>query len=218
MKERIAAPSTEFAGGSGASLPRIANVEPCLRRVPCNSALFRQGTPTFGIFRLVSGRIRLVRITQSGAQVPMHTVRPGQLFAEPSIFSARYHCDAIAMQASEVLVYSKAELTARFREHGNDLWMFAAAMAHHVQALRSDLTIRQIRSAKERVIQSLELRCGAGDRSKLDGTLKQFAEEIGLTHEALYRALAGLEGEGRITRSDDEIRLVRNPVHTSKQR
>jgi DNA-binding HxlR family transcriptional regulator len=39
------------------------------------------------------------------------------------------------------------------------------------------------------------------------GTLKQFAEEIGPTHEALYRALAALEEEGRIRRDIQRICL-----------
>jgi DNA-binding HxlR family transcriptional regulator len=41
----------------------------------------------------------------------------------------------------------------------------------------------------------------------MDETLKHFAEEIGLTHEALYRALATLERDGRISRANDEIKL-----------
>lgn len=200
------------------SAARIANVAPAVRRVAAGAALFRQGNPTFGFFRLVSGCIRLVRVTPSGAKVPMHTVRPGELFAEASLFSARYHCDAIATRASEVLVYSKTELTSRFREHGGDLWTFAGALAHHVQALRTGLELRQIRSARERVLQSLELRCGASDTAKMDGTLKQFAEEIGLTHEALYRALAGLERDGRITRGDGEIRLAARPGSAVRKR
>ncbi|GAB4404790.1 MAG: Crp/Fnr family transcriptional regulator [Rhodoferax sp.] len=188
-----------------------------MRRVPADAALFRQGEPTFGFFRLVSGRIRLVRVTPAGTQVPMHSVRPGELFAEASIFSARYHCDAIATSACEVLVYSKGELLRRLKESREDLWTFAAELAHRVIELRTRLEMRQIRSAPERVLQSLELRCGASGAWKMDGTLKQFAEEIGLTHEALYRALAGLERDGRIARRDGEIKLVARLRSASKK-
>lgn len=197
--------------GADARLPRIANVTPAVRRVAADAALFRQGDPTFGFFRLVSGRMRLVRVTPAGTQVPMHTVRPGELFAEASIFSARYHCDAVATRPCEVLVYPKGEVTRRLKEEGNALWAFASELAHHVQELRTRLEMRQIRSAPERVLQSLRLRCGAGGAWKMEGTLKQLAEEIGLTHEALYRALARLEREGRIVRGKEEIRLAARP-------
>jgi CRP-like cAMP-binding protein len=209
--------SRASADGSGVPLPHIANVVPTMRRVAAAAALFRQGEPTFGLFRLVSGRLTLVRMTPAGTQVPMHSVRPGELFAEASIFSARYHCDAIATSACVVLVYPKAELLRRLKDDAVGLWTFVAELAHRVHELRTRLEMRQIRSAPERVIQSLTLRCGASGTWKMDGTLKQFAEEIGLTHEALYRTLAGLERDGRISRGDGEIRLVARLRSASKK-
>jgi CRP-like cAMP-binding protein len=188
--------------------PRIAGVAPTLRRVAAGAALFRQGDPTFGFFRLVSGAIRMVRVTPAGAQVPMHSVRPGELFAEASLFAPRYHCDAIAARASEVLVYPKRELQRRLKDHPEDVWRFAGELAHHVQALRTRLETRQIRSAPQRVLQLLRLRCDASGAWRIEGTLKQFAEEAGLTHEALYRALARLERDGWIRRGAGEIRLA----------
>lgn len=40
---------------------------------------------------------------------------------------------------------------------------------------------------------------------------------IGLTHEALYRAFAKLEGGGRILRSEREIRLVARQSNASRR-
>ena len=57
-------------------------------------------------------------VTPAGAQVAMHSVRPGELFAEASLFSARYHCDAVASRASEVLVYPKREVVPEKRLPG----------------------------------------------------------------------------------------------------
>jgi CRP-like cAMP-binding protein len=203
--------STSLPAAAPAALAEslLAGVAPTVRKVAAGCALFRQGDTTFAVFRVVSGRIRLIRVTPQGAEVPMHTARPGELFAEASIFSDRYHCDAIAVCDCAVLVYAKAELTLRFRDSAEDLWAFAAEMARRIQALRTGLELRQIRSAPERVLQYLRLRCDAQGRWKLDGTLKQLAEDVGLTHEALYRALATLERDSRIVRGDQEIELVR---------
>jgi CRP-like cAMP-binding protein len=148
----------------------------------------------------------------------MHSVRPGELFAEASIFSARYHCDAIATMACEVLVYPKTELLRRLKDESEDLWAFAAELAHRLHEVRTRLELREIRPAPERVLQSLRLRSAANGTWKMDSTLKQFAEEIGLTHEALYRTLAMLERDGQIARSNDEIRLLSRPPSTSKER
>lgn len=201
--------STTDAPPHELQLPRIpfADVMPAARRLVAGTALFREGDATFGIFRLVSGRISLVRVTPGGTEVPMHTVRAGELFAEASLFSDRYHCDAVAMQRSDVLVYPKAELMRALRQDRDALWMFAAELAQRVQGLRTRLEVSRIRSAPERVLQALRLRCDASGTWKVDGTLKKFAEEIGLTHEALYRTMATLERDGRIARRNDEIKL-----------
>lgn len=187
--------------------PQIAGVVPTVRQLAAGTILFRQGDKTFGIFRLISGRITLNRVTPAGTEVVMHTVRSGELFAEASMFSTHYHCDALAIQDSEVLFYPNVELARQLQENAGELWAFTAELAQRVQGLRARLEIRQIRSAPERVLQSVRLRCDSSGVWKMDGTLKQFAEEIGLTHEALYRALATLERERAIVRNGSDIRI-----------
>ena len=195
-----------------ASKDALAGVLPTIQRLAAGAALFRQGDSAFGIFRLVSGRISLVRVTPNGTEVPMHTVLAGELFAEPSLFSAHYHCDAIATQRSEVLVYPKAALTRALRQDPGALWTFTGDLARHVQGLRARLEVGRTRSAKERVLQALRLRCDASGAWKMDGSLKKFAEEIGLSHEALYRTLSALEREGRLARIENGIRLNTAPA------
>ena len=191
---------------------KIAGVTPQVRVLVAGTTLFRQGDEPFGIFRLVTGQIRLVQVNPNGDEVPMHTVRPGELFAEASLFSTHFHCDAMATKASQVLVYPKEKIVQQLKRNPEEMWKLAAELAHRVQGLRTRLAIRQIRSAPMRILQSLHLRCDSSGRWKQDGTLKQWAEEIGLTHEALYRALAKLEQDGRIIRVNDEIHIISEGV------
>ena len=48
-----------------------------------------------------------------------------------------------------------------------------------------------------------------GSTVDLQGTLKDLAAELGLTHEALYRTLAALERSGEIKRAKGKITLAR---------
>lgn len=86
----------------------LFDVIPDHRSLTAGAALFRQGDTSFGIFLLVNGRIRLQRITPDGAAVSIHLARPGELFAEASLFSERYHCDAVAEVGSEVWAIRKS--------------------------------------------------------------------------------------------------------------
>jgi DNA-binding Lrp family transcriptional regulator len=68
--------------------------------------------------------------------------------------------------------------------------------------------MRNIRSAPERVLCWLRMRAeGIPPLVRIDRPWTEIAAEIGLTHEAIYRALARLEHDGRIRRDHGFIRL-----------
>lgn len=172
-----------------------------LREVAAGAALFRQGDLTIGIFVLLRGAIRLVRVTPDGTAVTLHLARAGEMFAEASLFAARYHCDAIADCNSAAGLYPKAALTARLRQDPEALWQFSGELARRLQGLRQRYELKQIRSAPQRVLQFLRLRGDEWGRYGHAGALKDLAAEVGLSHEALYRTLATLEREGLISRT-----------------
>ena len=180
------------------------------RRLAAGEALFRQGDPARAIFAVLSGRVLLVRHTVSGQRVVLHDARAPELLAEAALFAEAYHCDATAATAAEVRVIPQPALLAALRGDPALAIDLAGTLAHQVQALRARLALRDLRPAGERVLAALALRTGPEGRvARLSGTLLDFAAEIGLTHEALYRTLAALEREGRIARSGrGTIRLM----------
>lgn len=190
------------------AVPAIAGVRPTLRRVAAGEMLFRRGDPTFGIFYLAAGRLRMQRVTPDGGSVTLHVAGPGETFAEASLFAEHYQCDVVAETDSEVWVYAKNELAQRLRDDPESLWMFAAGLARGLHSLRQRYELKQIRSAPERVLQLVRLRCDDGGVYRATGTLKDMAAELGLTHESLYRALAALERQGRITRAKGRLSVA----------
>ncbi|MBI4753999.1 MAG: Crp/Fnr family transcriptional regulator [Betaproteobacteria bacterium] len=181
---------------------------PTLRRVSAGMMLLRRGDPTFGIFHVAAGRLRMQRVTPDGGTVTLHVARPGELFAEASLFADRYQCDVIAEIDSEVWLYPKEALTRRLRDDPDSLWAFAAGLARGLHGLRQRYEMKQIRSAPERLLQLLRLRCDGDGRYRSCGALKDLAAELGLSHEALYRALATLERKGVVVRSKEQLRIV----------
>jgi len=186
----------------------MAGVVPSRRALAAGECLFRQGDRCFGIFLVGRGRVRLQRITPEGSVVSIHLARSGEMFAEASLFSERYHCDAVAEVAGEIWCYPKDALAARLRSEPEALWAFTRDLARHVQTVRLRYEIKHVRSASERVLQFLRLQCAADGVFNLTGALKDVAAEVGLTHEAFYRALAALVQQGRIKRSAGSISLT----------
>lgn len=201
MKEKSPAPSDS-------AIPSIAGVRPLPRRIAAGDTLFHRGDKAFGIFFLASGRLRMQRVTPDGGTVTLHIARAGEMFAEASLFAECYHCDAAADTDCDIWLYPKDELAARLRDDPAGLWNFAAGLARSLHGLRQRYELKQIRSAPERVFQFLRLRCDAAGAYCPDSPLKDLAAELGLTHEALYRALAMLERKGRIKRTATSLCVV----------
>jgi CRP/FNR family transcriptional regulator, dissimilatory nitrate respiration regulator len=188
--------------------PDIASVRPTLRRLAAGTSLFHRGDATFGIFFLAAGRLRLQRVTLDGNATTLHAPRPGETFAEASLFADRYHCDAVADTDCEVWIYPKDALTKRLRNDPASLWDYAGGLARSLQNMRQRYELKQIRSAPARVLQLLRLRCDESGVYRTSGALKELAADLGLTHESLYRALAVLEREERIERTDQALRVT----------
>jgi CRP-like cAMP-binding protein len=188
--------------------PALAGVVAEMKTVPAGGMVFRQGDRSRGIFLLLSGSVRLQRTTPDGTAVTLHQVRSGETFAEASLFGDRYHCDAVAETECRVGRYPKAGLATALRGDPESMWRFAAELARSLQHLRSRYELRQIRSAPERVVQFLRLQCDADGGYAPPGTLRDLAGELGMTQEAMYRALASLERNGRLTRADGWLRLA----------
>jgi len=180
------------------------------RNLKAGETLFRQGGKTVGLYEVLSGRVRLVRVDREGHEVALHVAGPGDTIAEASLFSAQYHCDAIATANTTVRLYPKREMLAALEENPKAMKAFSGALAHLVMDLRTRIEQRNIRSARDRVRHFLGLRVGTDGRIvELQGTLKDLAAELGLTHESVYRALAELERSGEIRRNGGEITVLK---------
>lgn len=181
-----------------------------MRELVAGELLFRQGEPAAAIYRVESGRLRLIRCTVDDHLVILHTARRGEFFTEAALFAEAYHCDAVAAVPSRVRIYPKAKVMEALRADLALAEAFMARLARQLQDLRARMERRNIRSAKERVLQFLRLRAGQGRSIPIEGQLQDIAAEIGMTREALYRTLAVLEAEGRLNRTETTILLKKS--------
>ncbi len=173
------------------------------------SAVFRQGDKVSAIYVVESGRIRLARVLADGTAVVLQVAEAGQSFAEAALSAARYHCDATAELDSAVLRLPKRDLLAALAADAAELLALTLALAAQVRDLRARLELRDIRSARERVLAWLHLRAsGEPPMVTVSRAWTLIAGELGLSREALYRALAALEREGRIARLPGGVRLL----------
>jgi CRP/FNR family transcriptional regulator, dissimilatory nitrate respiration regulator len=183
------------------------------RALKAGEVLFRGGQRTAGLYNVIAGAVRLVRVDRAGREAVLHTASAGETLAEASLFAATYHCDAIAMTDAVVRLYPKAVLLAEFERDPGAAQAFMAMLGYQIMNLRTRLEQRNIHSAHDRIRHYLALNTGADGRTvKVSGTLKNLAAELGLTHEALYRTLADMAAAGEIERQKGKIKLIKPPA------
>lgn len=189
---------------------RGAAVEHTLK---AGQTLFRAGAKTSGLYEIVKGKLRLVRVDPSGREAVLQVASAGETLAEASVFSSTYHCDAIASTDAVVRLYPKTILLGELEHNPKFAQAFAGMLARQVMTLRTRLEQRNIHSARDRVRHYLVVNADPNGRTvTLSGTLKDMAAELGLAHEALYRTLAEMAADGEIERRKGTIRLLKPAI------
>ncbi|ANQ83547.1 Crp/Fnr family transcriptional regulator [Azoarcus olearius] len=190
--------------------PAFEAMPPALRAAARRRA-FRRGETLFAtgaapreMFFILRGEVRLSRLSPDGTETVMQRARDAFL-AEASLESHTYHCSAIAGEDGLALVFPLAE----FRRSLADSAAFRAQWMSHllqeVRKRRAQCERLALRSARARILHYIEAE-GADGELHLPGSRKALAAELGLTHEALYRALARLTRDGTLEVGADFIR------------
>lgn len=176
--------------------PELASIPQRLRdhatnvRAAASGTLYRIGAkPKFMLF-VVEGEIRLVRRARNGAEIVLQRETAGFL-AEASIEALRYHCDIVAGRDSRIVAFPIEQFRKALHDNEafRDFWM--RRLARELRKVRGQCERLNLRGAAERIEHYIEAE-GSNGRLELRQTKKAWAAELGMTHEALYRALASL--------------------------
>ena len=168
--------------------------------------LFTQHDRAEAIFVLEVGGILLLNYIEDGGQVNHYTVKAGELFAELVLFKDVYLCTAIATATSRVLVLPKQPFLDAIAQSPELTQTLMAHLAQRLHESKILLELRGMRSARKRVLHYLRLLIQADEKTiVLDRPLKDIAADLGLTPEALSRALTQLQNGGEITRQQRKI-------------
>ncbi len=172
--------------------------------------LFAQQEAADAVFILESGHIQLLNYTEDGQQVNHYRVRAGESFAEVALFYDQYVCTAIAHRPSRVLVVPKQPYLRLLRSDPDTAIALVMRLAQRLHENKILLELRSIRSAQKRVLHYLHLNVQAdGITVDLRFPLKEIADDLGLTPEALSRTLKRLQREGTISRVKRKV-ILRN--------
>lgn len=166
--------------------------------------LFSRGDRPKAMFYVIAGEVRLVRRSQSGVEIVLQRTRRGFL-AEASLDQPQYHCDAVAAETSSILILPRAALRDAL-ENSDFRNRWIAHLARELRNVRTQAERLSLKTARERIVHFIETE-GASGVVDLKQSKKDWAVELGLTHEALYRALAQMEKSGALKVGQSRLTL-----------
>ena len=160
-------------------------------------------TPTL-LFYLVSGSVSLNRCLENGTSCTLQHIQRG-FVSEASLFALVYHCNAVAQSDCKLLAFPIAEFRLAFDDPNfRDLWI--QLLSYEIRHLRTQIERLSLKTATERILHYLESE-GAYDRLISNKSKKEWSAELGITHEALYRALSQLKKKNMIQCHYDRVEL-----------
>lgn len=156
--------------------------------------LFRVGDPVRHIYLVLSGEVRLIRISRNGGEAILQRSRGG-FIAEASLDSRCYHCDGITAEPSVMLFFPVVAFLNALEDEPDFRKAWQSQLAKEVRMLRAQCERLSFKTAAERIAHYIEAE-GTNGIATLSQSRKSWAAELGLTHEALYRALRRMQADG----------------------
>jgi len=181
----------------------IMNIPPVFARLPASAisrrtaapgeVIFRKGDPAGGMIFVISGELALLRHGEAGEPVPLAHAGPGETLAESALFADAYHCDCVALTRATAMTIRKHAVIDQIARDADFALAMVARLSDQLRQCRRRLEILSIRPAEARVLAAMA-------EFGQPGSARAFAQGIGLTPEATYRALAALVRQGRLER------------------
>ncbi|WP_180957613.1 Crp/Fnr family transcriptional regulator [Neptunicoccus cionae] len=161
-----------------------------LRDMARGAVVFRRDDPVQNMYLVRSGTVALERSTADGGFLTLHTATGGMALAEASLFSDKYHCDAVVRSDATVACVKRSDFLTSLGDSRAIALSLIETHAREVQVLRARIEILRLRRVADRLDAWLGF---YGEPSK--GEWITVAEQIGVSPPALYRELARRRGK-----------------------
>jgi len=163
--------------------------------------LFSQGDPASRFYLLLSGQMRLYRLSPEGAEKVIEIVSPGQTFAEALMFlnAPRYPVCASALCESELIAIDAKDFSSMLRESVDTCFVLLGALSQRLRGLIGEIDDLTLHTATSRVARYLVAKTQPGQAEfELDVRKAVLASRLSVQPETFSRVIKTLSDQGVI--------------------
>ena len=180
------------------------------------SLLFQEGDPAKAFYIILSGSVKLYRITPEGEEAVVGVFSRGDTFAECAMFmGGKFPVNAETVSQARLLPIEATTIRAQVLKNPDLAFHMLASASRHLKILVDQIAQIKMHTGTQRVAMYLaELCAGRDSRMKRDGTVDialpyekgLIANHLGMKPESFSRALARLKTLG-VTSEGDHLKI-----------
>jgi CRP/FNR family transcriptional regulator len=186
------------------------------KRVKRREILFTDGEEARGFYVVLSGKMKIYKVSPEGKEQILHIVSSPDAFAEAALFlEGTYPAFAEALSDSQLLFFPKRNFVQLIEKNPRLSINMIVTLSHYLRRfamLVEELSLREVSSRIAKYLLDLSVRSMKEGRIpkevELDLSKTQLALRLGTISETLSRTLAKLKAKGLIDVRGNRIQIL----------
>jgi CRP/FNR family transcriptional regulator len=204
-----------FAGLREEDLKRIRAVA-SLKQVGKKQILFGEGEEAKGFYVILSGKVKLYKVSPEGKEQILHVVSAPDAFAEAALFlEGSYPAFAEALADSQLLFFPKRDFIQLIETNPQLSINMIVSLSHFLRRFASlieELSLKEVSSRVAKYLIDLSLKSAKEGKNPkevdLDLSKNQLASKLGTISETLSRTLTKMKAKGIIDVKKNKILIL----------
>lgn len=200
-----------FKGISEQQIQALANIA-IKQTYSKGETLFLQGDEGKGFFIVISGKVKVFKLSPKGKEQILEIFSNGEHFAEVPAFDGQcFPASATALETTQVLFFPRIDFLELLQKYPNLAIAMLAIFARHLRQFAHKIENLSLKEVPERLaayLLYLQERHNVSETIELDMTKTQLAAFLGTIPETISRVLAKLSAEKLIMIDGSKITIL----------
>lgn len=174
--------------------------------------LFAEGSKAVGLFLIISGKVKVYKLSLEGKEQILHIFARGELFGEVPLFAGgNYPAHAEALEASRILFFPREAFFELLKSEASLALNMLGILSQRLRRfthLIEDLSLKEVPGRLAAYLLYLGNRSRDVDTFELDITKAQLASFLGTIPETLSRILSRMSQQQYIRVKGRRITLL----------
>ena len=174
--------------------------------------IFSEGDEGVGFYAIISGRVKIFKLSPEGKEQILHIMGPGEIFGEVPVFAGReYPANAEAHINSSLLFFPRnsfIQLVKKDPSLSLNMLALLSSRLRKFAALIEDLSLKEVPARLAAYLLYLSNRSSNKDEFDLDISKGQLASILGTIPETLSRILSKMGRQALIKSEGSRMRIL----------